>query len=100
MNSIELHQGSSNTGSIKTRDARGSLFLLRGGAGRGRGKKFRGGAGQGRAGSKILGAGRVTVKHFWGGVERGGAVLKIFGTGAAFFSRSREGRTALKPFSH
>ena len=29
------------------RDARGSLFLLRGGAGQGRGKKFLNGAGQG-----------------------------------------------------
>ena len=38
---------------LLTRDARGSLFLLQGGTGQGRGKNFRGGAGR-----QMLGAGR------------------------------------------
>ena len=47
-----------NVEKLCIRDARGSIFLLRGGAGRGRRYFFRGGAGQGGAGIKIHGAGR------------------------------------------
>ena len=67
---------------VQIRDARGSLFLLRGGAAE---KKF--GLGQGVKSSE---RGRVTVKleafSGWGG-----AVLKIFGTGAAIFPGGQGG---------
>ena len=79
----------------------GAAFFASGRGETGQRKKILGWGGAGQ-GVKSLGPGGVTVKLVatWDGAERGGAVLKIFGTGEAFFSRSREGRTALKPFSH
>ena len=56
MQNIFLHPPTQNVFCVFIRDARGSVFLLRGGAGQGKRIFLGGGAGQGR--DKILGAGQ------------------------------------------